>query len=127
MHRLILGCKRGELGDHENHHTLDNRRENLRKCNVLQNVRNMQKQRNNRHPYKCVFLHPAGKWRAFIRVNGRKKALGYFDTPEEAARKYDAAARFHFGEFACLNFPDPTDRGPEVPLPHAPPDGILGA
>jgi hypothetical protein len=116
MHRLILGCTLGEKGDHENHNTLDNRRQNLRKCNVHQSVMNRRKHRQNKNPYKGIFLHPNGKWRAFIGINRRKKSLGYFDNPEDAAKAYDKAARIHFGQFACLNFPDPKDRGPEVLL-----------
>lgn len=36
----------------------------------------------------------------------RKKNLGYFETPEEAAKVYDAEAKKRYGEFAFLNFPD---------------------
>lgn len=46
------------------------------------------------------------RWQARIMRNGKRVFLGNFDTPEEAARAYDAAARELFGDHARLNFPE---------------------
>lgn len=43
-----------------------------------------------------------GRWRVTV---GRKH-IGMFDSPELAARVYDAVALKKYGEFAVLNFPD---------------------
>jgi len=108
MHRAILGCGSKETGDHINHDTLDNRRKNLRKCTSAQNCCNRKVQSNSTSGYKGVFwTKSTHKWRAKIAMNRQPhKHLGYFHSPEDAARAYDAAARKLHGEFAVLNFPD---------------------
>jgi hypothetical protein len=45
----------------------------------------------------------AGKWRAYLTVDGKFISLGSFGTAREAARAYDVAAREQFGEFAATN------------------------
>jgi hypothetical protein len=47
-----------------------------------------------------------GIWTGRISIDGKRKHLGYFSTPEEAARAYDKAALEHFGPGCYLNFPE---------------------
>jgi hypothetical protein len=47
----------------------------------------------------------ARKWRVLININGRRRNLGYFDSPVQAAIMRDVFARLYYGEFAQLNFP----------------------
>jgi len=114
MHRLILGCSEKETGDHKNRNTLDNRRDNLRKCNVTQNCQNATRRKDNSSGFKGVIpmtwknktKATTFRWIASIRSNGERIHLGCFTTPEEAAKAYDMAARKYHGEFAVLNFPN---------------------
>lgn len=59
------------------------------------------------------------RWRAYVKVNGRLKSLGNFDTQEEAARARDRAAKAIFGDAVVLNFPDEDDSAArtEAPVP----------
>ena len=107
MHRAIMRPPRGLYVDHIDGYGLNNSRGNLRLCNLSQNSVN----RAYCAPssgFRGVSLKERGNWRrwvAQITANGGKpQHLGYFKTPEEAARAYDeAAVRLH-GGFAQLNF-----------------------
>ncbi len=116
MHRLITGAKPGQQVDHVNGDGLDNRRENLRFASQRQNMQNRTyKQAGTTSRFRGVsWREDARKWRATIGAgpigaDGHAKVLylGYFACEEAAARAYDAAARQHFGAFACVNFPEP--------------------
>ncbi len=92
---------KGELCDHINGNTLDNRRANLRLATYSQNLRNQKRARHNTSGYKGVGWHKAsGKWRAYIQFNGKHISLGYFDTPESAYEAYKKGALEYFGEFS---------------------------
>lgn len=108
MHVLVLGADSDCPIDHRDRNGLNNQKSNLRLCTVTQNNQNRRRFSNNKTGFKGV--SPSGRrrlpFRAQIRVNGCSMFLGHYFAPEEAARAYDAAAVTHFGEFACLNFPD---------------------
>jgi hypothetical protein len=110
MHRFLMDADAGEMVDHKDHNGLNNTRENLRKCTVTQNNRNIRPWRKRRtsSAFKGVHRNAEGtsvRWSAKIKINGKLIRLGEFTTEIEAARAYDSAARQHFGEFACVNFP----------------------
>jgi hypothetical protein len=101
MHRLIMECRPGEQVDHRNGDGLDCRRKNLRPTTHARNQMN-RRVVLSASGFKGV-THRAGRWRAYITVEGQFRSLGTFATPKEAACAYDAAARELFGEFACTN------------------------
>lgn len=98
LHREIVGAKKGDIVDHINGNTLDNRRENLRIVTHQQNCYNreaLKKGINKR-------IWPSGRvaFRARIRKDNRLHHLGYFDTIEEAIKAREDAKSAYFGEFA---------------------------
>lgn len=96
--------------DHKNHDRADNRKENLREATDAQNKAHPRRLNGTRtSPYQGVFWQRKSKaWRAQIRINGRAKCLGLFETENEAAKVRDEAAIDAYGEFAHLNFPPQT-------------------
>ena len=106
MHRLILAAPPRVHVDHWDHDGLNNRRENIRLATPSQNAAAGRMRSSNTSGFRGVSLAAKSvRWRAEIMVAGRRSFLGRFDTPEDAARAYDAAALEAFGEFANLNFP----------------------
>jgi hypothetical protein len=107
MHRFIIGAQPGEITDHINLNPLDNRKTNLRKVTKRQNNLNMPLLRSdNRSGFRGVsWFKNDKKWAASIHFNNHKIHLGYFTTPEAAARAYDAGSKKYHEGFGPLNFP----------------------
>lgn len=105
MHRLILAVPPGMDIDHVNGNGLDNRRSNLRICTRSQNLANSRHTRGT-SKFRGVSRDTSrGCWQTGISHQGKRIALGRFDTEEAAARAYDAAALELRGQFARINFP----------------------
>jgi len=108
-HRLAWQYYYGEFPDgeidHINGERGDNRISNLRVCTRAQNGANLRTPKNNSSGYKGVCWNKrAGKWRARISQNDKRKFLGYYDSAEIAAIVYDITALELFGKFAKTNF-----------------------
>ena len=108
MHMLIMGERKiGMIIDHKDGNGLNNQRSNTRFCTIAQNGRNSQPQLGCTSIYKGVCWHIRNnKFISHIIVDRKLKHLGYFNSEIEAAKAYDKAAKFHFKEFAYLNFPE---------------------
>jgi hypothetical protein len=95
LHRIIWVYHNGDIADglwidHIDRNPSNNCIENLRLCTPTQNEYNK--------PRKG-YRFEAGKWRAKIKINGRQKHIGMFDTEEEAKTAYDLAAQLIHGEY----------------------------
>lgn len=100
MHRLIARAGTRDIVDHRDGDPLNNTRSNLRLVTGHQNAWNC-RERANETGYRGVsFNRRKGKYYARIQVHGRRRFLGYYDTPEAAAEAYDAAARTLFGDYS---------------------------
>ena len=86
--------------DHKNNDKHDNRLENLRWCDKIENGRNQKIRKNNVSGVKGVGQYKqTNKWRARITINGRDISLGHYNTIEEAIAARQRVANELFGEF----------------------------
>lgn len=102
MHRYILGITdNGVHVDHIDGNGLNNRRNNLRVCSHAENMWNSAAHKDNSTGLKGIWLDKRiNKYCASIRVHGKKRYLGSFDTPLLANDAYRQAAIDLHGEFA---------------------------
>lgn len=108
LHRQLLGARPGQIVDHINRNTLDNRRVNLRIATLSENGQN--RKANGACPYLGVNFHKRGgphPWYFRLRAHGKRYTRGCFTSAEAAARAYDDLAIELHGPLAATNFPHP--------------------
>jgi hypothetical protein len=105
MHRIIMQAKDGEIVDHINRNTFDNRRCNLRITDFAGNSRNRKLPKNNTSGYKGVSFE-VNRWKSYITFNNIDIRLGRYKIKEDAALAYDFASKILFEDKANPNFPD---------------------
>jgi hypothetical protein len=104
MHRLIVNAKRGQVVDHQNHDTLDNRKGNLRLGSYRLNNVNRAVRELNKLGYKGIRQTMGGKYR--VRVgdsNNAESYVGTFVTLREAILAFNETSVMAYGEYAHLN------------------------
>jgi len=90
MHRLINKTPKGKDTDHINHHTLDNRKANLRTVSRKQNHWNMKTRNTSKSGISGVnWSNSKKRWRVRIMVDYKDIYIGVFKYLEDAinARK----------------------------------------
>ena len=93
--------------DHRNGNRHDNRPANLRKATRAQNNANSDRQTGEGGLRGVTWFARDLKWQAQIKIDGRSKHLGYFDTVEQAHVAYLNAADIVHGEYAFHNRDNP--------------------
>lgn len=104
LHRYILGLEKADSrdGDHINGDILDNRCENLRITEKIQNQWNKRKRNGTKNKYIGVRENKYGTFNMSIKIG--KEFINYtFKTAEDAAKAYNILALLHRGEYASLN------------------------
>ena len=101
-HRIVYEYFIGQIPkglqvDHFNNIRTDNRISNLQLLSGPDNSRFQMKHKNNTSGFPGVSWYKANKkWQAHIKINGKEKHLGYFDSPEVAHQVYlQAKIKFH--------------------------------
>jgi hypothetical protein len=95
LHRVLIDAKPGEQVDHRDGDGLNNQLSNLRIVTKAKNMRAFNRQRaNNKSGFRGVCWHKQRrKWMANVRHGGVLLTVGYFNSPEEAAKARDEKAR----------------------------------
>lgn len=104
IHREILKPKSNIHVDHINGNRMDNRRNNLRLCNIAQNNRNVGKQHGTSSIFKGVaWINREKRFRSQIRCDKKSFSLGSYVSEINAAIAYNIAAIKYHQDFAKLN------------------------
>lgn len=93
LHRVLIGAKAGEMVDHINGDSLDNRKINLRIVSPTMNNANQKPRKNKKYSnFKGVSYLISGnrskRWTSSVQIEGKTIRLGYFLTEEDAFQAY---------------------------------------
>jgi hypothetical protein len=103
LHRAIMGEPDGLQVDHISGDGLDCRRANLRTASHSENMHNRRTPANNKSGVKGVHWNTQrAKWRAQIKLDGKRVFLGDFTDLAEAAAAYAKASYVMHGQFGRL-------------------------
>ncbi|MBD1229107.1 HNH endonuclease [Xenorhabdus griffiniae] len=98
---LYYGRWPSEFIDHINGDKSDNRIVNLREASNTENSWNSKMRKNNSSGIKGVcWCKSKKKWVARIRIDGKRKTLGYFSNIDEARLIMEKARTKYHGEFS---------------------------
>ena len=108
-HRVIWAMETGvwpdRLVDHKDKDRSNNKLDNLRLATYQQNKANSTSARGSSSKFIGVSWNKfSKKWSASIKLDGKSKHIGYFDSEVEAAEAYDNEASIACGEYAATNF-----------------------
>lgn len=96
--KLVTGDEPPTSVDHRDGNPANNRWRNLRGADQSEQNWNSKTSRRNTSGYRGVSWHE-GKWLVRFVIRGELRRFGRFDTLEEAAAVYEAAARKAHGSF----------------------------
>jgi beta-glucosidase/6-phospho-beta-glucosidase/beta-galactosidase len=80
LHKILYNSGTGLVVDHINRDPLDNRKTNLRSVTHKQNSENRTDSDNS----GVSWSRASRKWKAYLRISGKQKHLGYYLTQQEA-------------------------------------------
>lgn len=104
MHRFVMNAQSGQIIDHINGDTLDNRKQNLRFCTRAENSYNSKSRSRASSKYKGVtFDGSRKKWLVYITVDKKRFYIGAFTCEGAAANAYNYYAEKYHVDFAYLN------------------------
>ena len=85
--------------DHIDGNRVNNIITNLRWATIQENNINAKMKSTNKCGVKGVCMIKGKKWKATIRINGKNKHIGYYNTIEEATHARKDAVNKYYGEF----------------------------
>ena len=101
LHRFIMHAEEGDIVDHINHNTCDNRKINLRKTDRKGNNRNHKIRSDNTSGVTGVNWHKGHhKWITRINTGTERITVGEYDDFDEAVAARKDAEKKYYGEYA---------------------------